>query len=877
MARVIVFFVLISGFAVTNAFSAFAFEQGSPNQITAVVDDAQVVTLAGNVHPLARAEFDQGAIAPETHLDRLVLLLQPSPAQRADLDALVAAQQDPGSALFHNWLTPAQYAVRFGATHHDLTRISNWLQEHGLTVDEIPAGNSLVVFSGTAEQVEETFHTGMHRFLVEGVSHIANLQDPQIPKALAGVVAGIVSLHDFRRTAASTVHQPLGDLIQVSRESSHLSPSGFASIYDLHSLYSAGITGAGVNIAIIGRSSIHLEDVDTFRSTLGLSPNSPAVVAVGPNPGFVSGDEEAAILAVEWSGALAPAASVQLVTAASTEATDGVDLAAQYAVNHPSATILSIGFSSCESEMGHTELAFYNALWEQAASEGITAIVSSGNSGAAGCAMSAAAPEGAPSVNGLCSSQYSACVGGTEFSESLHQTKSDMAVAEAGDNLPPGYLPERVWNESGDRDALEIRASGGGVSTIYAQPDWQKNIRGTGAAQGMRAVPDVALAAATNNGFMTYQKGAWWSSGGTAAASSAFAAIMALVVQSNAGNGQGNINPSLYRLLDRAPIPFHATSLGDNSVPGVPGFSAIGEPFNMATGLGSINGFLFVSQLSAETGFGNSTLDTPNPPQVSSPDSSPIADVVGITTGSFSGPSGIKLNAASSQLALMQGFAANDVFTLTAVGSFHGPVSLAVSGLPNGVVASWSANPVLVFPSQPTTVTLTLAASAGTPLINEGNFVVTANTSRLPPRLPAVFSGKADNLSRVGGGGNSAALTTSALCKLQVIPAPPTQMQLSNPTLSMQSTSTTSLTILVTQTGVINSSVAISVGSAPSGVAFALSAPALNGTSGTSTVLTLTGSSFAQAGTYTIPLNVTATDPSGSSTAFPASITLNLD
>src|ERR1700761_1232473 len=125
----------------------------SVHRIAGAIDESNVVTLIGNVHPLARPEFDRGAVSPETRLERMVLVLAPSAAQQAELDALTEAQQEPGSGVYHQWLTPAEYGARFGVSDADLAQITSWLQNHGLTIEPIAAGRSLVIFSGTAGQV----------------------------------------------------------------------------------------------------------------------------------------------------------------------------------------------------------------------------------------------------------------------------------------------------------------------------------------------------------------------------------------------------------------------------------------------------------------------------------------------------------------------------------------------------------------------------------------------------------------------------------------------------------------------------------------------------------------------------------------------------
>jgi pseudomonalisin len=576
------------------------------DRVTEPIDDSRLVTLDGNVHLLPRGAFDLGPAAGETPMRRMLLHLEPSAEQQVELDALTDAQQDPASPLYRDWLTPAQYGARFGVSPADLAQIVAWLQEHGFSIDEVAEGRSLIEFSGTAGHVAETFHTQMHRYRVDRVEHIANSQDPQIPAALAGVVGGVVSLHDFRRRSETTgkralISEPSGATNrgagahpEYSDGAVHnLFPADWATIYDLNPLYNAGKTGSGTSIAIVGRSNINLADVSSFRSVSGLPANNPTVIMAGVNPGIVAGDQDESTLDVEWSGAVAPAAAVKFVIAASTAATDGIDLAAQYAVNHATAPIMSTSYGSCEQEMGTTELAFYNHLWQQAAAEGISAFVSSGDSGAAGCDSGSATKGTVAAVNGLCSSPYSTCVGGTEFNEGASSAKYWSASNSSTYESAQGYIPEKVWNESALDGGSGLWASTGGISTVYAQPSWQAQV--TSATHGMRAVPDVAITAAAHDGYIINENGSFYVIGGTSAASPSFAAVMALVVQANGGSGLGNANPSLYSLPSAAHNPFHATPSGNNSVPNVAGYTASGGVYNLATGLGSVDGAMLVN------------------------------------------------------------------------------------------------------------------------------------------------------------------------------------------------------------------------------------------------------------------------------------------
>jgi len=560
------------------------------------VDESRSVTLVGNVHPLARAEFDQGIVNSDARLDRMLLLLNPPPAKQATLDALVSEQQDPSSPHYHQWLTPDEFGAQFGADDSGLQQVIAWLTVHKFTIEEIPAGRRLVIFSGTSGQVFDAFHTEMHLYRVHGAAHLANVEDPQIPEALAGLVDGVVSLHDFRRRSEMGPHAELATQPNYTAGDTHyLFPADFATIYDLNPLYNDGTTGNGVSFAIAARSNIRLSDVAAFRSLAGLVPNSPAVILAGGDPGLVANDQDESTLDVEWSGAVAPAAAVKLVVAASTATTYGVDLAAAYIVNHAAAPVVSLSYGSCEQEMGTAELAFYNSLWEQAASEGMSVFVASGDAGAAGCSSGADIIGSGDAVNGLCTTPYSTCVGGTEFREVSNPAQYWSSANSANYGSALGYIPEEVWNESASSGGNGLWASGGGASTINTRPSWQAELSGASAANGMRAVPDVALSAAAHDGYLVIENGSYRIVSGTSAATPSFAGTMALVVEAQRGTAQGNVNAALYRQANAAHNPFHPTPTGNNSVPGTPGFTANGAAYNLATGLGSVDGAQLVN------------------------------------------------------------------------------------------------------------------------------------------------------------------------------------------------------------------------------------------------------------------------------------------
>ena len=566
------------------------------------VDDSDRIVLPGNVHPLARPEFDIGRSDGSLPEERMILTLAMQPAKKVALGRLLVEQQDPGSPNFHRWLTPEEFGARFGATQDEVDVVTGWLRSHGFVIDEVGNGRTWINFTGTVADVESAFHTEIHDYLVDGDLHHANATDPSIPRALASLVVGLVSLHDFRKAPASHVVRPKTDLANGENA---LAPGDFATIYDVNPLYSAGIDGTGQSIAVVGRTNIRLTDVQDFRSFSGLPAHDPQFIINGTDPGIADiGDETEADLDVEWSGGVAKGATVKFVISMSTTTSDGVDLSAQYVVDNNIAPVMTTSYGACESLIGIAGEAFYGQLEAQAAAQGITSFVSSGDSGAAGCdASSSSTATGGPAVSGLCSPPYDVCVGGTEFLDAATNTYWS-AVNDATTHASAlSYIPEEAWNESGtagvtcpgDETCDQLWATGGGPSIVFSKPYWQ--VAPGVPADGARDVPDVSLAAATHTPYIVFRGSLSPSShfigvGGTSASTPSFAGLMALIVQ-QAGARQGNANPRLYQLANAqyggaGPTVFHDVTTGNNSVPGQAGFSCT-PGYDLATGLGSVD------------------------------------------------------------------------------------------------------------------------------------------------------------------------------------------------------------------------------------------------------------------------------------------------
>jgi hypothetical protein len=606
-----------------------------PARITRAIDDTQLVRLTGNVHPLARPEFDQGIVPDATPMNRMLLVLQRSPEQQAALSKFMDEQLSKDSPNFHQWLTPQEFGKLYGPADADIQTITDWLTRQGFQNIKVGAGRTAIEFSGNVALVRNAFHTEIHQFNVNGKARQANVSDPQIPAALTPVVAGVVSLHNFPRRS---MRHTLGTFTRTAdrrivpqftgTDSSGtfyaVGPADFAKIYSVP----ASPNGTGQNIAIVADSNINPNDVIAFRNLFGLLPaTGPNIILNGPDPGISgpTGDEGEADLDVQIAGMVATQATIDLVVSEDTLTAAGIDLSAFYIIDNNIAGVMSESFGNCEASLGTAGNTFFNGLWEQAAAQGISVFVASGDPGSAGCddfTTEKVATKGL-SVSGIASTPFNVAVGGTDFddfSPTPNQTSFWSATNGTGKESALGYIHEIPWNDSCAAGATAstlntvcatangISGGGGGPSGInagtfagYAKPAWQSGIIPLGIAAGdnHRYTPDVSLFASngpqSKSFYVLCEADAvtpggspscastgpfqFLGTGGTSASSPAFAAIMALVNQAN--GRQGNPNPVLYKIAATAgqscnsstegpsgsTCAFNDVTKGNNSVP----------------------------------------------------------------------------------------------------------------------------------------------------------------------------------------------------------------------------------------------------------------------------------------------------------------------
>ena len=575
------------------------------DRITKSVDNRQRIALHGHMHPKARPENDQGRVSPSLDLSYVTLALAPSATQQVELDQLLAGQQTPGSPNYHHWLTPEEYAQRFGVSDADMGRITAWLKTQGLNVAAVARGRNWVAVNGTAAQIESAFQTELHEYNAGGETHFANASEPTIPAAFADVIAHIRGLNDFRaKPAQRTPRVPEASLnpdYTTSKGNHYLAPDDWAAIYNITPLYAAGINGSGQRLVVAGQTQINLTDVETFRSSYNLPANDPQVILV-PNtrdPGFSSGDVAEANLDLDWSGAVARNATILYVY------TSDVMTSIQYAIDQNLAPVISSSYGLCELETPQADAATFRAWAKQGNAQGITWFSASGDSGGADCGdsqnpgLSVDTPASIPEVTGI---------GGTEFAEGAGQFWNAANTASQGSVL--SYIPETTWNDSAQDG--QPSSGGGGASVYFSQPSWQTAAGAPG--DNARHVPDIALtASADHDGYLVYTNGKLQVYGGTSAPTPAFAGVTALLNQylvssgAQTAPGVGNMNPGLYALAQSGSGVFHDITTGDNIVT-VPcplrarncttsavGYSA-GPGYDSVTGLGSVDGYALVTR-----------------------------------------------------------------------------------------------------------------------------------------------------------------------------------------------------------------------------------------------------------------------------------------
>jgi trimeric autotransporter adhesin len=602
------------------------------------IDESQLTTLHATVHAMARAEYDQGAVADDFPLNRLLLILARPADREQSLQAFLRNVHASSSAEYHQWVTPEEFGARFGTADADTETVATWLRSHGLSVARVTKGKSTIEFSGTAGQIRGALHTQIHRYSVQGVMFYANASEISVPQAIASRIAGFAPINSF----------PIDSYVKVlgggtmNRANHHVTPQfttsannspfyafgpkDFATQYDVAPVYAAGINGTGQTIGIIGTSNLNLALVAAYRTLFDLPANQVQAIVDGPDPGDLAGADVEGYLDVEVSGAIAPNATVNFYIAQNELATSvsstSLALAATRAVEDNQASVLSVSFGECELELSEAGNQLWAGLWEQAAAQGQTVFVSSGDSGPTTCqpivgTFPAIQYLDSVNVNGIGSTPWNISVGGTDFYYSDYARGApSMATLwnqtnDSSNGSLKASLSEQPWDNVLGLNAIPFQggtgipsaAGGGGPSNCsqetvpaagvvptciagYPKPAWQ-NAPGVPNDQ-VRDLPDVSLFAANGQNLsaapicaepgdcaaVTSGEPQVTLVGGTSVASPSMAGVMALINQKYGRQGQANY--TLYGLARQYPSVFHDITAGTND--SFCGVGTIGPP-----------------------------------------------------------------------------------------------------------------------------------------------------------------------------------------------------------------------------------------------------------------------------------------------------------
>ncbi len=574
-------------------------------------------TRLGTAPSLPLGAHLAGSVAGDTPLHMTVTL---QPRDPVALEAFATAVSTPGSPQYRDYITPMEFAERFGPTPDAVAAVEASLRAHGLTPGQ-PSPNALSIpVTATASTAARAFQVSFaHVSLQNGSAGIVNQQAPALDPSIAPDVQAVLGLDTLRsaeplfvRPHAATTHvrphvvtggpQP-GCSSEGQQGQGGFTDDEIASAYGLSGLYQAGDFGAGQTVAVLELEPYDLADIQHYARCYSLNgqPLNPQIanVTVDGGPGSGSGSGEAA-LDIENVIGLAPQANVAVYEGPNSGA--GPYDTFSKIITDRAAQVITASWGQCEFVNGSSQASAENTLFQEAATEGISVFSASGDDGAEDCFPGNPTAQ----VDDPASQPFVTGVGGTQV------------------NALGPRPSESVWN-----DGPTVGASGGGISTFWKMPAYQVEAPASlhvvnGGSSGSpcrsssgdcREVPDVSADASPSTGYVIYWNGTgaagvgqpqgWQVVGGTSGAAPAWGALIALANASSAcaGTRVGFANPALYNAAaSNYAANFNDTRSGNNDMTGGNlGQFAAGSGYDMATGLGSPDGSSLASALCADS------------------------------------------------------------------------------------------------------------------------------------------------------------------------------------------------------------------------------------------------------------------------------------
>jgi len=514
------------------------------------------------------------------------------------LQGFLASVNQPGSANYHHFLTPAQFTAQYAPTDAQVQAVVAHLQASGFHNIKVAPNHLLISADGTAANANAAFNATMKTFRFKGEAHYANATDVTVPQSLGGIVDGVLGLQDYAKPHVMS-HRISRDAIttQAAAGVTGHNPTDFPQIYDVGSTPTASNTVVG--IITWGDMTQTISDLNRFTSSAGLATVNTKTVAAGS--GTLANDGDPSEWDLDSQDIVAMSGGVkQLVfyaaingDAQDSQLTDAAITAAyNKAVTDDVAKVINVSLGEDETAANNSGTqAADDKVFAQAVAQGQTFSVSSGDAGV--YQWSSDPTEGAPG--------YVANASGTVQIDLSHYGVSEPAsspnvVAVGGTTLSTNgnttWAGETVWNEglaavnpsNGDNNQ-RLWATGGGVSLFEGAPAWQTSALGSSVTK--RQVPDVAFDAASSSGALIVINGqANQQVGGTSLASPLFVGLWARVESAN-NNSLGLPTQNMYAYFPKDATPLHDVTSGNNGYNGYGYKAAAG--FDNTTGWGSLD------------------------------------------------------------------------------------------------------------------------------------------------------------------------------------------------------------------------------------------------------------------------------------------------
>jgi len=475
-----------------------------------------------------------------------VLLALPS-SDPAGLAAFIKHVSTPSDPLFHQYISPEQFAQKFGGNEADYTAIKNWAAANGLTVSQESVGRINLTVRGKVSHLQKIFKTQLNTYRTSnGETFYSASVKPAVPAEISSKISGILGLTESKQlTPLAKIAKTLGENPEINdgrmrADSGGTGPGGTYDAKDLRTVYSIpdyGKYSTKTVMAVFEQGYYHPEDTEKYFTTNHLPNVKQTPISVNKSPVV----DEAAIeveacLDIDMIVGMNPDVSEVLVYVDDYH-NDAFNVAIVDAISQVAsdakAQILSISYGQDEGLQGNSTLAAENTALQQCAAEGITVFASSGDNGAYGDGYNfpynVSDPASQPMVTG---------VGGTTLFTGPGQS----------------WLSETAWDELTDN----FGATGGGVSSYWSLPDFQNTTVGgtsyvttNGGSATYRNVPDVAAVGDPLTGVGVYVKdqGGWLQIGGTSVSSPIWAGYLSTIEAAYSYFKLGNIgffNPLLY-------------------------------------------------------------------------------------------------------------------------------------------------------------------------------------------------------------------------------------------------------------------------------------------------------------------------------------------